>query len=262
MRNSAQLRETDGPPNRLYRYRVASETMLRPILEENVLYFASPKRFNDPHDCRVPAVFFESVDDIRVYYDRLLRENCPTMQTHERYDRIEQLIRDRGWEKVAAQIQKEIDNAGMLCLTENCDNARMWDGHAENGRGVCLEFLAWDDAGLTFFGLHSFNITYSDSREYNLLGDPWEQAKTIVLTKSLEWSYENEWRIVLRNRLGQRTVGNILFPPEFLTRLIFGEDVDEVTKVAVRKWIRAGRCRPALYQVQSISPVFSMTQID
>ena len=52
------------------------------------------------------------------YCDRLLRENCPTMQTHDRYDRIEQLIRDKGWEKAAAQIQKEIDNAGMLCLTE------------------------------------------------------------------------------------------------------------------------------------------------
>ncbi len=185
------------------------------------------------------------------------------MQTEERYDRIQQLIRDRGWEKAAAWIQNEIDNVGILCLTENWNNARMWECYADDSRGVCLEFLAWDDAGLTFFfGFNSFNITYSDSREYNLLGDPWEQAKTIVLTKSPEWSYENEWRILIRNRLGRCTVGDVMFPPEFLTRVIFGKNADEATKVAAKKWIRAGRCRPELYQVQSIGPVGSMTQID
>jgi len=262
LQNSLQLRETDGPPSHLYRYRLANETVLRPILEKNVLYFASPNRFNDPHDCCVPAVFFKSEDDIRVYCDRLLREKLPTMPTHERHQRIEQLILNRGWEKVAAQVQNEIDNAGMLCLTENWDNARMWDNYADSGRGVCLEFLAWDDNGLTAFGLNSFSITYSDSRGYNILGDPWEQAKTILLTKSPEWSYENEWRIIFRNRPGQCTVGNILFPPEFMTSLIFGKNVDQATKVAVRKWIRAGRCRPALYQVQSIGNVSSIVQID
>jgi|SRR5215813_6251802 len=98
----------------------------------------------------------------------------------------------------------------------------MWERYAQNHTGVCLEFSGADEKGLTGFGSNSFRVTYSEQLTFNLFADPWEQAKQILLTKSKEWSYEQEWRIILPASDGASTAGNWLFPPEFLTGLIFG----------------------------------------
>jgi Protein of unknown function (DUF2971) len=127
----------------------------------------------------------------------------------------------------------------------------MWKRYAQAHLGVCLEFSAADEKGLTRFGSDAFRVTYSESLEFNLLAEPWEQAKRILLTKSTKWSYEQEWRLILRSPPGESMVGNFLFPPEFLTGVIFGYKADDVTREQVKGWIVEGKCRPTLYQAEA-----------
>lgn len=171
------------------------------------------------------------------------------MPPDEKNLRIDRFISEGRWEKTAADLQRGIYNSGVLCLSERWDIPRMWKRYAENHTGVCLEFLAADEKGLTGFGSESFKVTYSEQIELNLLADHWEQAKRILLTKSTEYSYEQEWRIIWPP-VGESSVGNWLFPPEFLTRLIFGHKVDDDIRERVKGWLAEGQCHPVLYQAE------------
>ena len=239
--------DVDRPPNYLYKYRSTDER-LRQILVGNSLYYSSPKDFKDTLDCRIPTELSGPPNDIRSYCDRLITEGWPSMLPDERNRRVDQFISEGRWKNTAREVQSLVNNCGVLCLSEHWDGPSMWEEYAQNHAGVCLEFLAADETGMTRFGSNSFKITYSERLKFNLLSDPWEQAKGILLTKLTKWTHEHEWRIILRSPVGSSTVGNWLFPPEFLTGVIFGYKADDTTIERVKGWLAEGKCRPALYQ--------------
>lgn len=241
--------EVDRPPNYLYRYRPTNE-FLRQILVENSLYYSSPKNFNDELDCWIPTKLSGPVDDVRSYCDRLISERCPSLSLDEKNLRIEGFISGGRWENTARGVQPKIYNCGVLCLSERWDIPRMWERYAQEHTGVCLELLAADEKGLTGFGSNSFIVTYLDDLEFSLRAETWEQASRILFTKSMEWSYEKEWRIILPAPDGASTVGNWPFPPEFLTSVILGYKADDAIRDRVKGWLAEGKCRPALYQVE------------
>lgn len=243
--------EIDRPPNYLYRYRAINDH-LRQILVGNTLYYSSPKHFNDSLDCRIPTELSGSPDDVRSYCDQLMSERWPSMLPDEKNLWINRFISEDRWNNTAAWLQREVYKCGVLCLSERWDISGMWELYAQDHTGVCLEFLAADEKGLTDFGSKSFKVTYSDSEqiELNLLADDWEQVKQVLLTKSMKWGYEQEKRIISEHNLGESSVGNWLFPPEFLTSLIFGHKADDAIKRQVKAWLSEGKCSPVLYQAQ------------
>lgn len=242
--------ETDRPPNYLYRYRAVNE-FLTQILAENLLYFSSPEHFNDRFDCRIPTELFSSPADARSYCNRLTSERWPSMPQDEKNRRIDRFVSERRWKNTARDVQATIYNCGVLCLSERWDIPRMWERYAQDHTGVCLEFLAADEKGLTGFGSDCFRVTYSEQLTFNLFADPWEQAKQILLTKSNEWSYEQEWRIILPAPDGASTAGIWQFPPEFLAGVIFGYKADDATREQVKRWLAEGNCHPTFYQAEA-----------
>ncbi|MGH7948443.1 MAG: hypothetical protein ACREQF_04395, partial [Candidatus Binataceae bacterium] len=66
-----------------------------------------------------------------------------------------------------------------------------------------------------------------------------------VLTKSQDWSYEDEWRIIVPK--GRSFYD---FRPDALTGVIFGPAISEADRAKVQKWISQGPCRPNLYQAR------------
>lgn len=125
-------------------------------------------------------------------------------------------------------IDQVIKRFHACCFSEINDSLLLWAHYAENHKGICLEYDFPDDA-LTQF----ISIRYSDSqpvlervvRFYE--GDNNAGALSIrigpdaavFLTKSLDWKYEHEWRMlhVAENSLGKggasssrETVGHIL----------------------------------------------------
>jgi hypothetical protein len=85
----------------------------------------------------------------------------------------------------------------MYCLTCHADSILMWSRYAVNHTGICLEF---DTVGNLFSGARK--VTYCESLPLitpDLFADPVALTQTILLTKSDEWSYEDEYRLLVRD---------------------------------------------------------------
>jgi Protein of unknown function (DUF2971) len=84
---------------------------------------------------------------------------------------------------------------GLICFSVDWKNPLMWAHYADNGNGACLVFDAsWDRA---------WPVKYTSVREMPASGfkfpsDPTDQEfRSLVATKFMGWSYEQEIRLVV-----------------------------------------------------------------
>ena len=93
------------------------------------------------------------------------------------------------------------ESIGVSCFSESYDSLLMWAHYAHNHRGICVEY-----------NLHLFNeklfytpvpVIYSNERPCLTsldLKHPEKESLDLFITglttKSVEWSYEKEWRII------------------------------------------------------------------
>jgi hypothetical protein len=85
----------------------------------------------------------------------------------------------------------------IYCLAKRRDSALMWAHYAQKHQGICLEF----DAGHQQVGL-AYPVRYQDNFpliEMDALGDPRRLINEMLLTKSREWAYEEEYRLLCRD---------------------------------------------------------------
>jgi hypothetical protein len=93
-------------------------------------------------------------------------------------------------------------NMGVLCLSTRCDSVLMWSHYAQQHRGVCVEY---DVANLPLDRV--FKVNYGESREVPAsqlaswlidgdFGSEIEVRRACLLTKSAEWEYEDERRML------------------------------------------------------------------
>jgi hypothetical protein len=128
---------------------------------------------------------------------------------------------------------RKTHETGVLCLSSKFDSPLMWSHYADQHRGVCVEY---DVSELIPQGLHkvsygeSCKVLASQIRDWvfydNLVA---QQAidKACLLTKSTQWAYENEWRL-----LGQ--VGTQESPMK-LKSVIFGMQCANVLRYTLVK---------------------------
>ena len=125
------------------------------------------------------------------------------------------------------------ENIGVLALTEKADNLLMWAHYAQNHKGFVIEF----DHDHKYFNQqlhpsdefrHIRKVVYSDKRP-NVRISTFEDAADIFLTKSTEWTYEQEWRIMrpLQDaaeviQLDGDAIHLFSFPPDCVTGIVFG----------------------------------------
>lgn len=103
-------------------------------------------------------------------------------------------------------IQNLFQNSGICSFSRVSDNLLMWSHYGNSHNGICygfdkktLEDSIWENVssgGEKF--LESGEVLYANSPP-NVLGEKLEDfnAKDIVFHKSLGWSYEQEFRIVI-----------------------------------------------------------------
>jgi hypothetical protein len=93
------------------------------------------------------------------------------------------------------------DNIRLSCFSENCNNILMWGHYGRKHTGMVIAFKTnmeyWGDSNF-FKVMYSNNrITVpqeDDSTLHTPIGAQWQHD--LYCTKSLCWSYENEWRYI------------------------------------------------------------------
>ena len=84
----------------------------------------------------------------------------------------------------------------IYCLKPHPHSLLLWAHYAEKHQGICLEF----DAGLEQLA-QARRVLYKDTLPIigaNEFADPKALVDAVLLTKSQEWAYEDEYRVLAR----------------------------------------------------------------
>jgi len=211
-------------PEFLYRYRHLRgphREYSSKILTDSLLYFASPRAFNDPFDCKVHFVLRASKAALRLKYEDLVRTRRPELNREQRRAKVARDVRRVDLttfvNTLTASLQEEINRLGVLSLASNTTSPLLWSHYSAGHTGLCLQFRGQSDA--PFFG-RAQPVVYStgypqvdpvlDSRD--------RLVEALLLTKARDWVYEEEWRIIDH----QTGPGLKTFPEELLVGVILG----------------------------------------
>ncbi len=237
-------------PKYLYRYQRLPDKnnpnekdWLTQLFQENSLYFKSPKDFNDPFDCRLNIRFTGSEEEINTLKENVFKP--PFWPEDKLY--LLNLLNSSNEELRQAFFKPygELFNFlheqykyGIFCLSEPNDDILMWSHYADKHKGYCLEFDISVMKTKWGYGNYCFPVKYNQSlpTALEIFGntDNGESLKKMLTWKAEHWIYEKEHRIVYPHTARQ----NISFPPEMLTGVIFGCEMDGEHEKEIRKILK------------------------
>lgn len=186
-------------PAFLYKYYSDINPFHIDAVKSNTMWYSSAINFNDAFDCDIfvdEASMFQSIIDASPAA-KGLRKGSPLWVK----------IKSESL-KSAKQLQHAFETmkatTGISCLSELDDSLLMWAHYANNHKGFCVEYeLLEINKQLNFTPIP---IIYSNKKAIvqSLFPQSLEESviKLVVnslSTKSTEWSYEKEWRIIRDN---------------------------------------------------------------
>ena len=242
----------------LYHYERFIPERLASLLRDRRVRCSSPARLNDPWDCR-PWFDTEFVNN-----PAALAEWVTWTLTLDRLDRKVRASLDEDLKALVSAIER---NPGILrrivantarnvfqlfvthwhiyCLTTRPCSTLMWSHYAENHRGICLEFTT-NGAPFQCAQKVVYRSEYPAWQPHILLETRIEEA---LLTKSSDWQYEEEYRIIARRsnaggRAGDKVLnsedGHLTFPSGSLKSVIAGCEADYELITAIVKHYSPG----------------------
>lgn len=188
-------------PTTLYKYEAFSAQSIE-NLKNQVIYFGSPSRFNDPYDCALfPSINKPSdveVEKIRAYYlsKSDLTDIVRVQFVNASVDALRIMLLRIGQDVVDREVQRFISQRGVSCFSEKADNILMWSHYAGHHKGFCLEFKTSSEP---FEKIRK--VKYSERMPAfdlvpMLCEQNFDQVLDLFCTKSLDWKYEREWRAI------------------------------------------------------------------
>lgn len=219
-------------PGKLFRY-VAIDNWTLNFLENQELYLPAPV-FNDPFDCNIPVqidLLVSNQEEFEAYVSKHNKEFEQAPPEIKEAVRKEWLTKEFREEYELFQQNKFKEDFGVLCLTSSPDNLLMWSHYGKSHTGLCvgldISILVELEVFSTFGPVHYTNIYPNISpQEYDLNG-----VYKQLFYKSLDWSYENEYRVVLRGGAGK----TIPFPTEMITEIFMGTSISKTNKNLIKE---------------------------
>ena len=195
-----------------YKYLPFNDDSIK-VLTEGTIKFTDPKTFNDPFDGRPP--YMANVEDIAKTKFKTIRKHSKKLGESP----AQTLQKKR---KYAAQMKMNAENGaisnnvastfGIVCLTSTPDNLLMWSHYAESHKGFIVGFKIptngafgevdirneipiveyWRDC------LYPLPVGYCTERPVVFYGrdSDRETSQKALLSKSVDWEYESESRVI------------------------------------------------------------------
>lgn len=194
----------------LYRYRAFDQNTESSLNVGNQM-FSIPLKFNDPFDCQISDRGEFTNDELLNYLTGagLSNEEASTILL-----RNAQLQGEMLPELVALSRNKMMHSVGMLCLSKRADSILMWSHYAKSHEGYVLGFTVKNDP---IFFAAPYNVQYEEKYpEFSYIKKPTDILPKVMGTKSKEWEYEQEVRII------KHGPGLYPFHKKCLTEVILG----------------------------------------
>lgn len=216
------------------------------------IYLSSPEEFNDLDDCRIAEIVSRDYDDqhyqklekcIEILYEEdnpdfplpkeifeLLREffshsKPDPKDSDQRMDST--LHQTMFYMKIRDYLRQ---TTGVCCFFQGePSHSLMWAHYANGHTGFCIEYEVDDE-----FNIPLYEVNYSNKSPSPTIGEllfsPKENFLKILTSKSLDWSYEKEFRLVHLNeiKIGEKgkqvKLPDGLKPIKIITGKKFSED--------------------------------------
>lgn len=223
-------------------YKYMNEDRIKNILIDNKIRFTQPKYFNDPFDVN-PSINAKTIENIlrKIGLEDLngLEEVFQSSELGD-YALSSDEVKGLGnavAKKFASIKEGEIssiykneaylklinENIGVLSLTTKSDNLLMWAHYANEHKGFVIEF----DTNFNPFNNKELKVDYKKKRPIEKIGR--ENTNRVFLTKSVDWKYEDEYRII-KKLDGYSHIGNNIhlfnFPKTSIKSIYCGCDMD------------------------------------
>lgn len=221
----------------LYKYRGASSqddiAKLRDILIRNRIWLATPLSFNDPFDCFPAPVITGRPDQRRRALSASFYESGLGSGRKERRKRAKEVSAMKDTDELTdlleAGLQQTLSKTCALSMSEKWDSLLMWSHYAQAHAGVCIELNRWEPESII---TTSLPVHYDQERPVvDVLFDTGD-AKVVkaLYTKSSVWEYEAEWRAVMHEPEGLKTL-----PQGVVSRVILGAAMNPLYRAEVLK---------------------------
>lgn len=281
-------------PDVLYKYTTASTTQI--VLRTGRLRWQSPCQFNDASELQRMPILSPGFDESKsVYSNRLVEIVYSSMDadlsiysqwTQEIIGLLRQLKKQgvpkktilkklesvipKTTESLERLFRKstELNNNGTLrcfCLTENELSTLMWAHYGDSYKGCMLGFQHIDELSTPFGAAEKVRYTneapiIGSAVDFLLYGPSSEQKKetrlAIYHTKTKDWEYEKEWRVIHKvNPGGDTLYTDFKFYPSELKSITFGLRLSPEIKAEILKLISSQYAHCELYQLEMIAGV-------
>lgn len=231
---------------RLYKFRgLSRKDRIEQAFRSQILYWPAISELNDPFESKpriVSPPIRSALDKRKVEHSafELFRRNG--MSREEAKARSKAASLPGFLDKRAIEITREIPPAleiyRIYSLAGNCQSILLWSHYAEAHTGICLGFSTHK----TDFG-EAMEVHYSkDLATVDFFDREHEtNLRAMALTKSDEWRYEHEFRLVSQEPTpsGMLPVNNHLyvFDPACLTEVIMGCNISPEDEVFIREMV-------------------------
>lgn len=122
---------------------------------------------------------------------------------------------------LSAIFSANLSSIGVLSLTEDPFNLKMWAHYGGNSTGICLEFER--TAANTLGSKSTQKIKYVKERPKIMLHERHDHLVEVINTKSHIWEHEKEWRDI-------KSKGDKSYPfPGKIQRVLFGVNCHKTT---------------------------------
>lgn len=221
-------------PEVVYKYRDWENEYHKKIITEREVFMAAPDSFEDPVDCKLPIEYSglsrKEIREVCLYNSKLYypertrkqhREYAENWRTESPFGNINLMKQFQ-----AQMLEKYNSQIGILSLTANVKNSKMWEKYSNNHKGFAIGF----NPIIMFQYLGGGGpVTYCDTlplvrpapiHSYD------EQRGYQIFSKLSKWSFEEEYRThIFRNNVLTKESRTIQIPPEAFTEIVIGADM-------------------------------------
>ena len=181
-------------PAFLYKYYSGSIEKLETVIN-NSMWYSAPSCFNDVFDCDY------SIDEDSIFQGFLSLYADKKILPGSQVWRELRKVTNKEIKSFRTTLSQIRDTTGVSCLSEADDSILMWAHYAHNHQGMCVEYdLARINSSLQFTPvpiIYSGEKTCLRSIDIDNTGEEMTRFLIHMLTtKSKDWHYEKEWRII------------------------------------------------------------------
>lgn len=189
-----------------YKYLPMNKSSLK-IISEGTMKFSSPSEFNDPFDCapdydvKTNLEYVSNNKDLFKIAGKKLGLS-PAQRIQNKAKMLKRVERATSKEDYGSEIAEK---TGICCLSRDALNLLMWAHYAKNHTGFVVEFCIPLTASGTIQEAEDFilkwllplKVDYTKDKPVINLNDSKDvNMQKQFLTKSIDWEYEQEERVI------------------------------------------------------------------